>query len=990
MNLGSFFAAVLPTVGFRYAVCFFPDARGPHHRDFAAGDEQNLIGYSQWADSQRNAEVYFAVGGYMPGHDGQMRRSAGHSQWHRSLRLDLDVGNPAEGKYASQQDAIRALGNFLRATGLPKPWIVDSGYGVHVYWPLDRDVPLAQWQPLAEQLKATTVAHGLLADATTTADAARILRFPGTTNRKFGTTKAVQILCEGVPVAPEAFGAQLPAVSPTLSAASLPTSIAPRQQSELQQNLHPAYFLRGVLTGCPGMAAMVLNKGARAQEPLWKATLDLVHGSADDLSKREAVARHLSSGHPGFNEGDFQRKWVQAQQQNYQPPTCERMAQLGMPECARCPLRQSVRSPVVLGRGSASVAPAPASAPTAALIPNGAPQAVAAAVMATVIGVFAMTPGQSTVNVIDGVLSKDLSIVNGQPCVRKTKPPQIDGGAPIVWDDPIIRYRITEVERLLDKRGDQSLTAITFDCHSDGMRRIEFTHGDLSEPRAFNAKIQAAGMHVPRRNLSLLQDTFMTEFLAQLQRTKPANRIADHCGWIDDCTGFVLGTVLHRAGNGSEHIRPAPPSRGEMESYHASGDEFLWRRAFDIALSGGADRQVVLALAIAAPLMQFTGVDGLLLNAYTPESGVGKSTLCDAALSIWGSPNKLRKDFRDTPNATFKLASIVGNLPMVVDEFTNVEGKALSDYVYTLTQGREKHRLSADSKLNASTARWCLPTITTSNNSVLEKLQQFRADAVAEAARVFEIRLQPLPMSSEQLRHNKLHLQALRSNFGFIGPRILQIYLAQSAEQWRDMLNKRIAYWDQSIDATAADRFRSACAALVEIGAAVGKTLGFAFDPEAVRTELKQQWSNAVVEFDANRKTPADLVHSYYLRHGAEFVMMGGDRGDTLLSSPPRNYFGELRGRTVGGKFHADTVMVPLEALKEWCREENVSFRSLTEWINAETRREGGCVARAGKLTFMQGLMQQFSTAAVEFRASAVLGTTVLTLAGDPAEQKRA
>jgi hypothetical protein len=972
MDQNSFFAAVLPQQGFRYVACFFPDSRLPNHRDFAQGDEANMVGYAGWAD-KKLAEVYFAVGGYLPGPDGTMARKAVNAQWHRSLRLDLDVG-PEPGKYPSQRDAVVAVDGFMKAFNLPKPWLVDSGYGIHVYWPLERDVSLIEWLTLSEQLKAATLQHQLLVDHTTTTDAARILRFPGMTNRKHGTTKPVRLLCEGVPTPPEHFAAVLPqggmAITPTYHA-----PIAARQVSELQQNLHPPYWLRGVLLGCPGMQAMMANGGANAQEPLWKATLDLVHGAVDDMPKREAVARHLSAGHPGFTASGFAYKWDQTKAQNYQPPTCERMAQLGMPECRACPLRASVRSPVVLGRAVAATPSAPAigvplsPAPT----PPPPPQAV-------VVGVFAFVPGSSKVTVIDGPLTKELWITNGLPCLRRTKPAAIEGNPPTHWDDPIIRYRIVEVERLLDARGVQALTAITFDCHTDGLRRIEFSHNDLSEPRAFNALLQANGIHINRRSMGVFQDTFMAEFLSQLQRTKPASKIASHCGWVDDFSGFVLGTTMYHAGS-IEHVRPSPGSTGEMEAYHAKGDEAQWRQAFDIALSGGADRQVVLALAIASPLMAFTGVEGLLLNAYSPESGVGKSTLCNAALSIWGSPNKLRKDFRDTPNATFKLASIVGNLPMVVDEFTNVEGRQLSDYVYTLTQGREKHRLSSDAKLNTSGDRWCLPTITTSNNSVLEKLQLFRADAVAEAARVFELRLSPLSMDSEELRHNKLHLQALSENYGFLGPKLLDVFLARSGDEWRTVLSQRIAYWDTTLNTTAADRFRSACAALVEMGAAIGKAMGYAFDPAAVRAELAAQWASAQTEFEANKKTPADLIHAYYMANMSEFVLLGGERGDALLQQMPRKDRGEIRGRSGNGKYQPDTVMIPTAYLKLWCRDENVSYKSLQEWLRAQLKDPSGAVTRMGRLTYLQGLNFSTTTEAVELRAAAVMGTTTLTVA---------
>jgi DNA primase len=115
----------------------------------------------------------------------------------RSLFLDIDVGSDGH-KYPTQVDALRALREFIQATGLPTPTIVSSGYGLHVYWPLDQDVTPDQWRALAGKLKAATVAKGLKVDQSRTTDMASVLRLPGTLNHK-REPRAVQVIKAGQP-----------------------------------------------------------------------------------------------------------------------------------------------------------------------------------------------------------------------------------------------------------------------------------------------------------------------------------------------------------------------------------------------------------------------------------------------------------------------------------------------------------------------------------------------------------------------------------------------------------------------------------------------------------------------------------------------------------------------------------------------------------------------------------------------------------------------
>jgi hypothetical protein len=583
------------------------------------------------------------------------------------------------------------------------------------------------------------------------------------------------------------------------------------------------------------------------------------------------------------------------------------------------------------------------------------------------MGVFVIDPATSCMRIVDGRLTTHLSITDGYPtgAVQVDDPNDPSGKKWVT--KKLLEYRLVRAERLLDGAQRRSATVLTFQRERDGDVSIEFDNGDFAEPKSFYKKMQGEGLYVGRQQAAKFMDSFMTEFLQQMQRARSASQIAGRCGWTEDFTGFVLGQQLYR-GTGTENIRAAG-AVDEMEGYHSAGDYNRWRRAFDIALSGGVDRQCVLALSIAGPLMAFTGVDGAMMNVYSPESGVGKSTLGDAALSIWGSPKVLGKNFRDTNNATFKLAAVTGNMPMVIDEFTNIEGKALSDYIYTITQGRERHRLDASAKVHTSAARWCLAAICTSNNSVHEKLQDFRRDAEAEAARVFELRLHPLPIDPNTIGQIKLDLQALRSDYGFLGPELVKLFMSKPSDFWRQQVMARVSKWDRLAANGASDRFRSVVCALIEIGAALGKAMGYAFDTANVEQVLRSHWTKQVAEFEAERKGPKDFMTSYVTRHVAEFAVFGGVDGKSFLNPTAlKRAMGELRGKTNGTAFKPDTIMVPLDYLRDYVREQNGNYRTLLEWIS------GGGAIRHGRLVFLAGTNMQITTQCAEFRYEAVAG----------------
>jgi len=112
----------------------------------------------------------------------------------------LDCGE--DKPYATLADGLVALKQFCKDVGLPRPTIIQSGRGAHVYWILDNAITRQEWKPYAERLKALCVEHNFHIDAAVPADPARILRIPETMHLKDVTNPLpVQILRAAQPIA---------------------------------------------------------------------------------------------------------------------------------------------------------------------------------------------------------------------------------------------------------------------------------------------------------------------------------------------------------------------------------------------------------------------------------------------------------------------------------------------------------------------------------------------------------------------------------------------------------------------------------------------------------------------------------------------------------------------------------------------------------------------------------------------------------------------
>ena len=204
-------------------------------------------------------------------------------------------------EYTNQNEAFHDLKRFTKETGLPRPMLVNSGYGIHVYWVLRESVSYAEWLPVAQALKDMCIRHNLSADNGVTADAARVLRVPGTHNHKRGTQKPVMFFGTG-----EFRDVEFDEFSRLIGAEGVntPTKVdneesafkkAMIENSENSFRVILNKTIKGI--GCEQLKNIMENQ-QDISEPLWRAGLSI----AKFCNDADKAVHKMSERHPEYSE----------------------------------------------------------------------------------------------------------------------------------------------------------------------------------------------------------------------------------------------------------------------------------------------------------------------------------------------------------------------------------------------------------------------------------------------------------------------------------------------------------------------------------------------------------------------------------------------------------------------------------------------------------------------------------------------------------------
>lgn len=267
----------------------------------------------------------------------------------RAVWADIDCGVEkfALGKgYADQKSGAKAVSSFLAKTKLHVPTVIDSGHGLHMYWPFTEAVLPAHWLRMARKLDTLFKLAGLRVDPSRTCDMASVLRPPGTTNRKNpDMPKKVKCKRQATPIDFDVFESMLDAGLAALAGPvepGLPPFMTPETSGNLQdfatKDFPPSNACH-VADQCQQIKRFS-DTGCIDSEPVWHSAIGVVKHCVDGVQK----CHEWSTRDPRYDHGETQRKidsWTTG------PTTCAHFKSIDPAGCEGC--QQTCTSPIQLG-----------------------------------------------------------------------------------------------------------------------------------------------------------------------------------------------------------------------------------------------------------------------------------------------------------------------------------------------------------------------------------------------------------------------------------------------------------------------------------------------------------------------------------------------------------------------------------------------------------------------------------------------------------------
>lgn len=649
----------------------------------------------------------------------------------KSIWLDLDVGEGSDKKYPDQASAVRALGNFLREAGLPRPLLVNSGYGVHAYWPLTETLLPSRWKYTTDKLKALCNGMGLLADPSRTGDTASVLRPIGSTNRKIKNgvagAKPVALICDADPVDHQDLERRIEAA---LKAHGLKEPVPHGRPTNVNAafavpNDYPASYPDLIADKCNQIKAL-RDKPDGMDEPTLYSAIQVLHFSEEG----DKQIHEWSKVHAHYNPTWIDGKITQIA--SLGPTTCATFEMRNGDGCKGCPFKGKITSPIQLG-----------------------------------------------VKIEDKPLEVVLQRTEFGEIKTEIPPPphpfrRTTAGLFVELDGvPIRFYRhdMFPLGLIWDDADDFMTVAMKHHLPKEGWQDFVFPSATMSSQKDFETLL--AGKGILPDDMKFMK-VYMSDYIKDLQNTIKMQRLYDSLGWKDDEI-FVLGKrVFSKEGiNHAGLSRTVPESvvsgissRGSLEAW-IGGANWFTQPGLEAHLFS-------FCTGFGSPLLQITGFSGCMLSMLG-ETGAGKTLAARAALSIYGKFENLQSGAKDTMNARMERLNALANLPVYFDELTNIEPKELSNLVYMLSQGRGREKLRSDSSTRPA-AQWSAIAMGSTNQSLYTILSQGKDNSEAEMMRVLEI-IVPKPAQFE--REMSGIFDKFKENYGVAGDHYIK-YLVEN------------------------------------------------------------------------------------------------------------------------------------------------------------------------------------------------------------------
>lgn len=835
--------------------------------------------FDEWVQhfQRTKRNVFFGVAKYK---DGSSRKKdnvlAAKAFW-----LDIDCGPGKE--YDTQTEAIDALRDFCKSVGLPKPILVNSGRGVHAYWPLTEQVTRDEWEPVAKRLKEVCATQGLLVD-NSCVEIARILRVPGTMNFKGDTPVPVSVIHVGKPVAYDTFRKTLgvkeqPALMPRSG-----RGLSPLAQ-QLRDNIQSS-FTRIMKRGDGGCAQLnsCYEERETLSEPRWFDALSVAKFCKD----RDKAVHRLSADHPDYDPDKTEQKLKHI----VGPHTCDVFESNNPGGCTGCPHKGKIKSPISLGKFIEEATEEDNTFEDEAV--NG---------MVTVYKVpeypFPYARGKN-----GGIYRK----------------PDGEEAEPML----VYPYDLYVVKRMRDPN-EGGVVLLRSHTPKDGVEEFTIPNSKITEPTEVRKELARRDILLGRKQFDMLVDYIIRSY-QELRHKRKAEQMRNQFGWADGDNKFIVGD-REISVEGTYHSPPSSVTKVLTDHMVPTGTLEKWQEVFNLygrrGLEGAA---FAAATAFGAPLLKFSGQRGAIINLVNTNSGTGKTTTLHMCNSVWGHPEKLCAKKDDTFNSKVFKIGVLCTLPVTFDEMSNTEPKQLSELAYLITQGTGKDRMKASSnELRMNLTSWQTIALCSSNHSFYEKLEFLKDTPQGEMMRIIEYSLGYSDAIDTETGKQMFDHQLLE-NYGHAGD-IYARYLVSNFEEVKKLYLAVQNTLDTHLKLTQRERFWSATVAANIAGIKIANHIKLIdWDLAAIF-----KWACDMIRTLRNDTVPPidvdnEVLGHFLLSHMDNILIVndGVDRRSKMQQVPllePR--------QEVMVRYEPDTekVYISVPAFRRYCSQRNIGYR---------------------------------------------------------------
>ena len=876
---------------------------------------------------QNQRDVYFGVAKYATD-EGRTKENV---QSLKSLWLDIDCGeskaavNPSTGRpggYIDQAAGLAALKTFCKDVGLPRPTVVDSGRGLHVYWTLTEPVTRAQWEPIAFRLRDICHTRDFHVDDKVF-EVARILRVPDTFNFKDVPPTPVRVLHMGDP-SPLEFFRELFGVTQTQSI--FDPNYKPTDRDLARQN-GIGYSFKKIMRrtadgdGCNQLLDAYANR-ATADYYAWFYAMSVAAMCED----ADTAVQMMSEGHPDYSPEEVSRKAATVRKST----SCARFKAVNPAPCEGCPHFGKIMGPRDLG-------------------------AVAKFATTDIVEVPGFLEDEDSG--VEDTQDRDTIVVPPYPFPFYRS----EGGG--IWRMPqkgmeeappihVYRYDLYPT-KIMDDSIDGNVVLFRLHLPHNNIKEFTVPLMKVLDPTELRKALSAKGViSTGKRTAQIFE--FVAIMLEELQVRQKEQVMRQQFGWADNNSKFIIGTQeisLHS----TSYSPPSKATKGLAKFMGPVGTLEKWKQVWAIYNQPGMELHAFAALsAFGSPLLKFLNQTGAVINLYSPYSGTGKTTVLNMVNSVYGHPKELRLKQLESIHGRLQWVGVLNNLPATMDEMTNMKSEEFSEFLYALSSGKGKERMLAGAnELRENNTTWQSITVSTSNASFAEKLTILKGLPEGELMRMIEYPINKV--AAVDTPENKLLFdRVLLENYGHAGP-IYAKYILENMELVRSICEGTQFKIDRELQMESKERFYSSTLAASMSAAIITNNCGL------LEWDIKRLYKKScamINEVRRNGTPPAtdvrQVVADYLYRNMQNILVVDGevDARTNSKPMPKREPKGELLVR-----MEPDTkrMFIIAKSFKEYCVKYQINYSETVRKLETEGRIIDKRAVRLSKGTPING-----------------------------------